>query len=146
MDEINIGFVGYSNMNFDIEKAKSIIYDIFDVIENKYCNEENLETKINIISGATDIGIPSLVYNVADNENLKYGKWFTLVGIMAKEGYKYPLYPCDKIYAVGEHFGEESEFFLNKLNALYKIGGGKQSDKESELAKRKGIVVYEYSL
>ena len=85
MDEINIGFIGYSNTSFDIEKAKSIIYDIFDVIENKYCNEENLETKINIISGATDIGIPSLVSNVADNENLKYGKWFTLVGIMAKE-------------------------------------------------------------
>ena len=144
--EINIGFIGYSDTKFDKKIAKQIIYDIFQIIERKYCTDDNLNTKINIITGATNLGIPAIVYEIANNENIKYGKWFTLVGVMAKEGYQYELYPCDEIYSYGENFGDESEEFINRLDILYKIGGGKQSIKEFQMANDKGIEVYEYSL
>lgn len=144
--EVNIGFVGYSDSKFDVQRAKQIIYDIFQVIERKYCTEENMDMKINIITGATNLGIPALVYEIAHNENVKYGNWFTLVGFMAKEGYKYKLYPCDEIYAYGEKFGDESSYFIDRIDVLYKIGGGKQSIKEFQMAKDKGIETVEYSL
>ena len=144
--EINIGFVGYSDTKFDKKIAKQIIYDIFQIIERKYCTDDNLNTKINIITGTTNLGIPAIVYEIANNENIKYGKWFTLVGVMAKEGYQYELYPCDEIYSYGENFGDESEEFINRLDILYKIGGGKQSIKEFQMANDKGIETYEYSL
>ena len=105
-----------------------------------------MDKEINIITGATNLGIPAIVYEIANNENIKYGKWFTLVGVMAKEGYQYELYPCDEIYSYGENFGDESEEFINRLDILYKIGGGKQSIKEFQMANDKGIEVYEYSL
>ena len=62
MEEINIGFVGYSDTSFDEKKARDIISDIFNIILKKYCNEDNMDIKINIITGATNLGIPKLVY------------------------------------------------------------------------------------
>lgn len=141
--EVNIGFVGYSDTKFDKKYAQKLIEAVFDKIENEFCDK--VET-INIVTGATDIGIPGMVYKKADEENVRLGKRFTLVGVMAKEGYDYKLYPCDKIFAYGENFGDESEMFINDLDLFIKIGGGKQSIKELKMAKEKGIPVIEYSL
>lgn len=146
MEEINIGFVGYSDTSFDEKKARDIISDIFNIILKKYCNEDNMDIKINIITGATNLGIPKLVYEEASKFNARWGEWLTLVGVMAKEGYEYELFPCDEIYAYGENFGDESPFFIDKLDVLYKIGGGKQSIKEFAMAQEKGIECVEYEL
>ena len=84
------------------------------------------------------IEIPKLVY-----ETLKYNK---TIGIMCKDGYNYPLYPCDVIYAIGNNWGDESEFLIDHIDVLIKIGGGKQSIKELQMAKNKGIPIYEFEL
>lgn len=146
MNEINIGFVGNSYENFDMQKARSIISDIFNVISRKYCNDDNIDIKINIVTGATNMGIPKLVYEEASRFNMRWGEWLTLVGIMAKEGYECELFPCDEIYAYGNKFGEESPFFIDKIDVLYKIGGGEQSKKEFKMAQDKGIECFEFEL
>lgn len=144
---ISIGFIGYSYDNkFDYNRAKKIIEDIFYVIGNKYCTQDNLEIKLNIVSGATNQGIPRLVYEEARKYNAQYGEWFTIVGIMPFEGYNYELYHCDEIYVFGDKFGDESRSFINGIDVLYKIGGGEQSDKELKMAKEKKMQVFEYDL
>lgn len=146
--EINIGFVGCSDVpNSAVEKEmRDEISRIFSIIERKYCNEQHQDVEINIITGATNCGISKYVYETATKFNNEYGQWFTLVGVMAKEGYKYELYPCDVIYALGEKFGDESEFFIKIVDELYKIGGGNQSQREFAMAQEKGIPCYEYSV
>lgn len=145
--EINIGFVGYSDdSKFDISEARNIIDVIFEDIENTYCTDEYKNTNINIITGGTNLGIPKMIYEKAQQENNKYGNWFSLIGVMAKEGYQYELYPCDIIFAIGDKFGDESKFFIEHLDVLYKIGGGKQAIEELKMAKDRKIPIAEYSL
>ena len=128
-----IGFIGYSASNFDETKAKKIIKDIFETFDN---DEDYV-----IVSGATNMGIPKLVYSEANKyENMH------LVGIMCKEGYSYELYPCDTILAIGDSWGEESETFISFIDELYKIGGGPQSEKELKMALEAGLPTYEYNL
>ena len=115
---ISIGFIGYSDDNkFDHGRAKQIIADIFYVLGNKYCTEDNMDVKINIVSGATNQGIPKLVYEEARTYNAQYGEWFTVVGIMPFEGYNYELFHCDEIYVFGERFGDESHNFITGIEA-----------------------------
>jgi len=128
-----VGFVGYSTMKFDENKAKEVIHNIF-----KSFNDD--EDYI-IVSGATNMGIPKLVYEESENYTNVY-----LVGIMCKDGYNYELYPCDNILAIGDNWGDESKTFIELIDELYKIGGGSQSENEKKMALEKGIPVWEYEL
>lgn len=134
---IKIGFVGYSGTPFDKEEALEIITKIFAEISVDYPSED-----IEIVSGATALGIPNLVYVTAEVLNL------STIGIMCKRGYDQDntLYPCDVIYAVGENWGDESDTFIDYIDVLYRIGGGKQSLEEVKMAKSKGIPVFEFDL
>lgn len=131
----NIGFVGFSDEDCFIKKdAKKIIEKIFDEIDKEFTGY------VNIISGATNMGIPKLVYEEAKNRGHK------LIGVMCKKGYEYEIFNVDKLIVKGEKWGDESETFLNMIDRLYRIGGGPQSLKETKLAKKKGINVIEYNL
>lgn len=132
-----IGFVGYSAGKFDKKEAQKIIDDIFTKLI-KAAEEEKEE--LVIVSGATYMGIPGLIYDKASEYGLK------TVGVMCKEGYDCDLYPCDEIYAVGDNWGDESETFINMLDIMYRIGGGPQSQNEVKKAKDKGILVIEFEL
>ena len=133
---MKIGFVGFSDEScFDEIKARRIIDTIFDSFSDMFSNEE----EIYIVSGGTNMGIPRLVYEKATLENEKFGVNYICIGVMAKEGYNYSLYPCDHIHAIGKHFGDESQYFIDSIDRLYKIGGGTQSNKEFQMALTKGI-------
>lgn len=132
---MNIGFVGYSATKFDESKAKTIITKVFDGIEKVYNKEE-----ITIVSGATNLGIPKLVY-----EEAKKRKLFT-VGVMCKEGYECELFPCDVIYAYGDNWGDESKNFIEMIDVIIRIGGGEQSFNEVKMAKEQNKIVYEFDL
>lgn len=134
MRSVKIGFVGYSGRPFDKDKAREIISNIFDEIRNLY------KGNVEIVTGATNLGIPALVYE----EAVKQG--YPTTGIMCKEGYTCELFPCDKIFAIGENWGDESETFIHYIDILYRIGGGKQSLDEVEKAKSLGKVVTEFEL
>lgn len=141
--DANIGFVGYSDTEFDVNQAQVIIDEIFDEIEAKYANLG----VVNIISGATNIGIPAMVYKTAVDRTTTGHCKFNTVGIMCKDGYNYKLFPCDAIYAIGDNWGDESQRFLGSINVLYKIGGGKQSINEYERAvASKQIVCKQFEL
>lgn len=127
---MNVGFVGYSDDKFDKEHAKEIIDDIF-----KELNSNDV-----IISGATNMGIPKLVYEKAKSLNMK------TEGIIPEEGKEYEMFPVDEIIFEGKQFGDESLKFLSTIDILYKIGGGKQSTNEAELAKKMNIEVNECDL
>jgi hypothetical protein len=135
---VKIGFVGYSGGKFDETKAIEIIDSIFDKII-EIAKQEN-EKDIVIISGATNMGIPKLVYERAVKDNLK------TIGVMCKEGYTCELFPCDEIYALGNNWGDESDKFLSMLDVLFRIGGGPQSMAEIKKAKEMGIYVSEFEL
>ena len=137
MRTIKIGFVGYSISEFDITKANKILDDIFEEIKNKYTNRGY---NVEIVTGATALGIPLLVYqHAAINE-------YKTIGIMCKQGYNYQLYFCDTIYAIGNDWGDESETFINYIDILYKVGGGPQSNNEADMARSKNKLVFEYEL
>ena len=137
MKLIKIGFVGYSYGKFSLRKAKKILGEIFDNIKKTYKPRYEL---IEIVTGATALGIPKLVYQFAEQEGYK------TVGVMCKDGYNYPLYPCDKIVAIGDNWGDESEAFINYIDILYKVGGGNQSAHELEMAKKAHKPTFEYEL
>lgn len=133
--EKKIGVVGYSGAKFDEKIAKALLAIAFDIVEQNIKSD-----KYDLVSGLTDIGIPSLAYNMAKKEG-----WKT-VGLTAKEAKEYDCFPVDEEIIVGEKFGDESKEFIDYLDCLIRIGGGKQSLKETEMAKDKGIPVYEFDL
>ncbi len=114
---LKIGFVGYSIMKFNEEKAKNIIKIIFDKLEED-------ENQIEIVSGLTNMGIPKLVYEEAVIRGMK------TVGIACKKAYDYECFDVDKKIIQGINWGDESDAFLRYINILIKLGGGKQSTKE----------------
>ena len=137
MKTIKIGFVGYSISQFDNDTANKILDNIFKEINEKYPKQEY---NVEIVAGGTALGIPLLVYRHSIINEYKN------IGFMCKQGYNYSLYPCDIIYAIGEHWGDESESFIDYIDVLYKIGGGMQSMNEVQLAKNKNKIVYEFDL
>lgn len=125
-----IGFVGFSSQDFNTKKVKKIIDSIF----------ENLDRKDVIVSGATNLGVPKLVYEKAKSLNMK------TVGIMPEVGNDFDIFPVDELIIKGKDWGEESSEFLSSIEVLYKIGGGKQSEMEYKIAKEMNIECYEYTI
>jgi len=132
---IRLGFIGYSATKFDFKKSDEILEQIFKDIGNTYSFKD-----VEIVSGGTEYGIPFEVYKKAD----EYG--YFLTGIICKEGMEDKLYDLDKIIIIGETWGDESETFIEYIDVLYKIGGGKQSIKEVEMAKKQHKKVIEFEL
>lgn len=69
-----------------------------------------------------------------------------LIGISAKEALDYDQFDVDEKIIIGDNFGDESEEFISMLDFFLRVGDGKQSLKETQMAKEKGIPVYEYDI
>lgn len=130
---MKIGIVGYSSQSFDQAKATQLL--IKALLEDIGVDQNTV-----IVSGYTDLGIPNLAYTLA----LIHG-WKT-VGIACAKAKDYECFPCDEVQIVGENWGEESETFLNYIDVLVRVGGGKQSFAEVKRAKELGIPTFEYEL
>ena len=134
--EVKIGVVGYSDesvYNHDI--AKALVAVALDAVADDTKADEYV-----LVSGLTDQGIPGIAYRMAEDRG-----WKT-VGLSAKEAKQYDCFDVDEEIIVGEKFGDESEEFIGYIDYLVRIGGGEQSMKETEMAKKKGVKVYEYDL
>lgn len=137
---MNVGFVGYSAGKFDEAEAQKIIDEIFDKLQGACEEGQLLKDTIAVVSGATYMGIPAMIYDKASELGIK------TIGVMCKDGYDCDLFPCDEVYAIGDNWGDESETFINMIDIMFRIGGGPQSLKEVQDAKQKGISVIEYEL
>ncbi|CAF0713517.1 unnamed protein product [Brachionus calyciflorus] len=131
---INVGVVGYSATKFDKLKGANLVKKAFDELEKQF------GSNIAIVSGYTNIGIPALAYQ----EAAKRG-WKT-VGIACKRAKNYDCFQCEEVVIVGNKWGDESETFIDYISVLIKIGGGRQSIKELEMAKFKNKIIFEYKL
>ena len=124
---MKIGVVGFSRNQFDKKTAKTILESIFQKIAHKH-NEKVIE----IVSGYTNMGIPKIAYEIANQMNM------LTVGFSAQQALKVKsgVYPVDKVILEGEKFGDESHAFVQYIDGLIRIGGGKQSRHEVELFKQ----------
>ncbi len=126
---MKIGIVGYSAKNIDEKLGTQLLEQaIFNLITSK-----SKEDAVEIVTGLTNIGIPKLAYQIADRQG------FIKIGISAKQAYqvKCGVYPVDKEIIVGEVFGDESQTFVDYIDCLVRVGGGKQSAHEVQLFKEK---------
>ena len=132
---IRIGVVGYSGGKFDETIGKALVRIGLDLFEKMHEGEE-----FSVVSGLTDMGIPAIAYRVADEKG-----WKT-VGIACSKADDNPCYDVDERVIEGDDWGDESETFLNSIDVLLRVGGGKQSLDETERAKGKGLDVFEFDL
>lgn len=115
---MKIGIIGYSAQKFDEVEAKRLI--------ELGLSSLGVQDYDIIVSGLTNLGIPKLAYEIATERELK------TVGIACKLAKEYDCFPVDEEIIVGDNWGDESETFLNYIEALIKVGGGKQSETEYE--------------
>lgn len=125
---LKIGVVGFSRNQFDKKKSREILRQIFVNLITKHPDKE-----IHIVSGYTNSGIPKIAYELAD----EFG--FVTVGYSAQQALsvKSGVYPVKEVIIRGNRFGDESVDFVNYLDGLIRIGGGKQSRDEVDLFKEK---------
>jgi len=127
MNTLKIGVVGFSRNQFD---KKTAILQLRNHIEHFI--EKYPDHKISIVSGYTNMGVPKLAYQIADDLSLH------TVGFSAKQALRVRsgVYPVKEEILVGERFGDESEEFIRYIDVLLRVGGGPQSRKEVEMFKK----------
>lgn len=121
MDEIKLGIVGYTEKDFDEKVARQAIKHFITTLR------DNGQKPI-IVIGVSNMGIDKIAYDIAEEENLR------TVGISPKEVENYELLDVDKKIIKGEKFGDESEYYIDYIDKLIKVGGGEQSEREYNLA------------
>jgi hypothetical protein len=136
METFSVGVVGYCPpTQFDEQEARRMIIEAYEKISLL-----RPKANIRIVSGATNVGVLKIAYEEATKR-----KWKT-VGVACKRAKEHPLFPVDELIIVGEEWGEESETFVGMLDAIIRIGIGKQSLREAEEVKNKGKMSIEYDL
>ena len=111
---IKYGIVGFSRNQFDQTTARHILDALFQKIKAKHQDKE-----IEIVSGYTNMGVPKVAYELAE----KYG--FITIGFSAEQALRVRsgVYDVDKRILVGKRFGDESEAFVQYIDALIRVGG-----------------------
>jgi hypothetical protein len=132
---VRIGVVGYSGHRFDEDKARELIDDAYGRAVSRYPHHD-----VTVVSGLTNLGIPKIAYEQAVRRG-----WRT-EGVASKEAAGFERFPVDDVQIVGDTWGDESETFVNGIDTLIRVGGGKQALAETEAFKRLGRPLLEYEL
>jgi hypothetical protein len=136
VSELKVGVVGYCPPTlFDENEARAMILDAYRRIDEQFVGH-----KITIVSGLTNVGVLKIAYE----EAAKRG-WRT-AGIACERAQEHELYPVDEKIIVGQNWGEESPTFVAAIQAIIRIGLGKQSIRETEQVKSNGYPAFEYDL
>ena len=131
-----IGVVGFSRNKFDKEDARLKFRACLDraiesLIQRSGLAREEILDRIEIVSGYTNMGVPKLAYEIADQLQIKTVGFSAAQAKRVRSG----VYPVSKEIIVGKRFGDESEAFIQYIDTLIRIGGGPQSRKETEMFK-----------
>lgn len=135
MKELRIGVVGYVVENFDVSKARGMVKDAYDILDKEYPDYSKT-----VVSGLTDVGILGLAYREAVKR-----KWRT-AGVACSKAKGLKWFPVDEHTIFGSQWADESQKFLDSIDALVRIGGGEQSHREIEKVKSMGKRILEYEL
>lgn len=128
--KLKIGVVGYSRPNID----EIQVHDLLQTAFKKFILQAGVgRMQIEVVSGLTNVGVPKIAYELATQWKIKS------VGISAREALQAEcgVFPVMKRMIIGQHFGDESDFFIRYIDCLARIGGGRQSLKEVEMFKEK---------
>lgn len=131
---VRVGVVGYSGQRFDEDEARELLRKAYAAIRKDHPNHD-----LTVVSGLTKLGIPKLAYEEA-------GEDWLAEGIASGKAVDFEWSAVDKVRIVGDDWGDESDTFVNGIDALVRIGGGKQSYAEALAVKRLGKPVYEHEL
>lgn len=131
-----IGVVGYSSAYFDRTEGRKLLEGLIKEAKKDCPNDH----KISIVSGLTNLGIPAIAYQIAADEG------YHTVGYACSEAEKFACYPVDTKHIIGTDWGDESEEFLSNIDALIRVGGGKQSKEETAKAKKQELPIFEEEL
>lgn len=142
---IRVGVVGYSSKKFDTEKAEFLLFLAFQNVKHTFETTLQKTIKIELVSGLTDVGVPALAYRGAISI---FGPTTRTVGIACAKAKDFPQFPVDEKHIIGDNWGDESDYFLDNIDCLIRIGGGDQSMKEVETFKQRypEKLVLEYNL
>lgn len=132
---LRVGVMGFSSKPFDREIANDFLNKAFDNIAKIYPDHN-----IVIVSGLTFLGIPALAYAHATIRG-----WKT-EGIACKKAHNYPKFPCDTVVIIGEDWGDESQEFTSTCDVYVRVGGGPQSFREVNEARKRNVSILEYDL
>jgi predicted Rossmann-fold nucleotide-binding protein len=132
-----IGVIGYSDKKFNEAHAKGLIdVGLRSLIKDLGQPIKNIE----IVSGLTALGIPLLAYKWATRKGIR------TVGIACKKAEDYDCFDVDERIIHGDEWGAESKIFLDRCDALLRVGGGKQSMAEALEFKKTGKPLFELEL
>lgn len=136
MGTLRIGVVGFSAQAFDKDAATlKLEHAIISAIADHSSN-----TDVEIVSGLTNLGIPAIAYAIAGANGYK------TVGIACQKARKYECFPVDEEIIVGSEWGDESETFLDYIDVMVRVGGGKQTLTEVATFRESGGRIYEHEL
>ena len=131
-----VGVVGYCPPSqFDENEARRMINEAYDKVV-VYSGP----APVAIVSGLTNVGVLAIAYE----EAVKRG-WRT-VGVACKRAMEHQLFPVDEQLVVGDNWGDESSAFIGILDAMIRIGTGKQSIRETDEVRAKRLPTFEYDL
>lgn len=135
---LRIGVVGYSDESkiTDLSTAKRLVANGLFGAQNELQRMYGRCDEFAIVSGLTNLGIPKLAYEYCSHKHLKL-EFVQSVGIACAKATHYPRFPVDDEYIIGEEWGDESQFFIDYIDCLVRVGGGTQSHKEVEMFKTK---------
>jgi hypothetical protein len=134
---MRIGVVGYSVQRFDQQTAAELLNQAIQEIPGI---EQVSASDLWIVSGWTNLGIPAIAYQAAEQIGAK------TIGIASSKAYKFDCYKADRVHVIGEEWGEESSGFLAAIDVLIRIGGGEQSHREVRMARIQNIHIIEKEL
>lgn len=138
-DNVRLGVVGYCPpTQFNEAEALRMLKEAYDEVARDFPQKA-----ITVVSGLTNVGVLKIAYEEAQTRG-----WKT-AGIACKKAYDFRdnWFPVDEEPVImGENWGDESKVFVGSLDALVRIGMGKQSLKEAQQVKEVGKPTYEYNL
>jgi hypothetical protein len=126
---MKLGIIGYSSGTFDEEEAKRLI--LLGIMHTELKSNRQVT---HIVSGLTNQGVPGLAYQMASDPQ---DGQMTTVGIACAKADDHPCFPVDDRIIVGKDWGDESDTFLEYIDALVRVGGGKQSLREARLFRKR---------
>ena len=135
MKIIKIGVIGITEKN-DPKNTGSYYGTVFTMLScmqnmarKKYGNDVVFE----LVFGLTDVGVNQCVHDIATNKWKQLGDMKT-IGFACSKSSEFPrLLTVDEKHIVGAESGDESEPFVDFIDALLKIGGGDKETKEWDM-------------
>ena len=143
---IKIGVVGYSKQDFNRGYAEMDMFLALHNVKHTFETTRQKTIRVELVSGLTDLGIPAIAYRLVTSVFPR--ELVKTVGIACEKAKDFKQFPVDERHIIGTDWGDESDFFLDNIDCLIRIGGGNQSMQEVETFKQRypGKLVLEYEL